>query len=244
MEKEEYVKESYQAYMDRIRGLVCIRACFPPEYECLATSSGLNQKFQESGTFRCFYGDTVVFLLPETMRHYLGNIRDSLYQVAGKILSDRLPEGSLHITLHDLSSAPVYQAIKTELGSHQQQIQGKLPYVKSRGILHLRAKGMVSMVSSSIVMLFEPAYEKDHDRIQDMYTCIEEVCHLPYPLTLHCTLAYYKPGMYSPKEWNGLYWFINQWNDQNKEGKLFAVDSGRIQYQFFRSMREYIDISV
>lgn len=72
-----------------------------------------------------------------------------------------------------------------------------------------------------------------------MYECLEEVRSLPYPLTLHCTLAYYKPGFYTPQEWNDLYQFINQWNHQYLDKFHLVLDCNRIEYQFFNSMREY-----
>ena len=59
-----------------------------------------------------------------------------------------------------------------------------MPFLRNKGTVCLKAKGMVSMVSSSIVMLFEPASAEDHDTIQEMYEYIEKICPLPYPLTL------------------------------------------------------------
>lgn len=43
------------------------------------------------------------------------------------------------------------------------------------------------MVSTSLVMLFEPSTKADHDKIQDIYEKID--CR--YPLTIHCTIGYY-----------------------------------------------------
>lgn len=88
------------------------------------------------------------------------------------------------------------------------------------------------MVVSSIVMLFEPVSEQDHNTIQQMYESVDEICPLPYPLTLYCTLAYYKPGTYLPEGWNRLHKYISQRNNQNPNGIRFTLDSHMIDYQF------------
>lgn len=239
MEHKQYQQESYTGYQKRIQELVDHRACFPPEWENLATAAGLKQKFCDDGSFRDFFGDTVVFPLPGEQKCLLGELQESLYRLAGEMLSERLPADSLHITLHDLSAAPQFSDIQAEAEAHRDAVLKKLTALRSKGFVHIWAKGMVSMVSSSIVMLFAPVCETDHSVIQDLYGQLEEICPLPYPLTLHCTLAYYKPGVYTPEEWNRLWQFIRQWNSQNPENLAVALDSGEITYQVFQSMREY-----
>lgn len=239
MESKTIQTETYSAYQKRIQELVCCRACFPPENEWLATSPGLQQKFDAGGAFRNFYGDTVVFPLPEDGRQFLQEIQTALYHLSGEMLSTPLPADTMHITLHDLCASPSHQEMKAAAASHSAQIWEKLSAAKSMGPVCLSARGMVSMVSSSIVMLFAPASKADYDTVQDMYARFDEICPLPYPLTLHCTLAYYKPGSYPPERWNGLYRFIRQWNEQHLDEARFTLDSGRIEYQFFSSMRHY-----
>lgn len=236
------MKENYFDYINRIHTLIQNRACFPPDHEEFKTSLNLIQKCREDGSMRSFYGDTVVFRLPNHMKKYLSCIQQSLYQEEGKILSELLPEESLHITLHDLSASAGKNEITPKIEAHGSYIRSILPFLKNKGILNLSAKGMVSMVASSIVLLFEPVGEEDHNTIQQMYKSVDKICPLPYPLTLHCTLAYYKPGTYPPEEWNRLYKYITQWNSKNSDGIRFALDSDMIDYQFFCSMKNYESI--
>lgn len=230
------MKEKYFDYRNRIHRLIQNRACFPPENEEFGTSPGLLQKCNDSGSICLFYGDTVVFRLPENMKQYLSSIQQSLYQEQGNILSELLPEESLRITLHDLIASSRKNDITPKIEAHCKYMREILPSLKNKGILNLSAKGMVSMVASSIVMLFEPVNEQDHNTIQQMYESVEKICPLPYPLTLHCTLAYYKPGKYPPEEWSRLHIYISWWNSQNADGIRFTLDSDRIDYQFFYSV--------
>ena len=234
--------ENYFDYINRIRTLVQNRACFPLEDEEFKTLSNLNQKCGEDGSICPFYGDTVVFQLSNSMKQYLSSIQKSLYQEHGKFLSELLPEESLHITLHDLIASSRKNDIISKIELHGSYMRSILPFLKNKGILNFSAKGIVSMVASSIVMLFEPVDEKDHNTVQQMYESVDEICPIPYPLTLHCTLAYYKPGTYPPEEWNSLYEYISQWNSQNSDGIRFALDSDMIDYQFFSSMKNYESI--
>lgn len=236
------MKENYFDYVNRIQTLIQHQACFPPADEEFKTSPNLVQKCREDGSICPFYGDTVVFQLPKSMKQYLSYIQKSLYQEHGKFLSELLPEKSLHITLHDLSASARKHEITPKIELHDNVIKSFLPSLKDKGTISLVAKGMVSMVASSIVMLFEPVDEQVHNTIQQMYESVDEICPLHYPLTLHCTLAYYKPGTYPPEEWSSLYKFISQWNSQNLDGIRFALDSDMIDYQFFCSMKNYESI--
>lgn len=242
MDSKTIQKESYSAYQRRIQELLDCRACFPPENEPLATARGLEQKLYADGSFRPFYGDTVVFQLPEDAKRVLGDIQSSLYGAAGGMLAEPLPADTFHITLHDLCAASLQRDVQAAAEAHRTQLRERLPYITGRGSVRLFAKGMVSMVSSSIVMLFVPVCETDHRAIQDMYGCLEEIRPLPYPLTLHCTLAYYKPGIYSPAEWNSLYRFIHQWNAQHPDAFSVSLDGDAIAYQSFCSMCHYTNV--
>lgn len=232
--------ENYLAYRDRIQSLIEQRACFPPENEQLVTADGLKNKFCADGSFHDFYGDTIVFRLSEDTKQFLGEIQTSLYEQAAGILSEKLPVKSFHITLHDLSSSVFQQDIRTEMKTHQDRMPEIMPFLRNKGTVCLKAKGMVSMVSSSIVMLFEPASAEDHDTIQEMYEYIEKICPLPYPLTLLSTLAYYKPGIYAPKQWGKLYQLIDVFNRKYAGKRKFVMDTHMMEYQVFTSMKDYI----
>ena len=231
--------EDYNSYLSRVHQLVENRGCLPPAWECFVTSQGLNRKFAEDGEFRPFYGDTTLFYLPEEVRESLGCVQESLYAAAGFMLSQKLPVETFHITLHDLCASEIQEETVGPCEYHRSEMNRLLPELRSSGRIHLRAAGLVSMVSSSVVMLFEPAGREDHDLIREMYSCIDALSPLSYPLTLHCTLAYYKPGVYGPEQWNPLEQFILEMNGGSVSGIEFELDSAALEYQLFFSMKDY-----
>ena len=233
------MREEYGIYIKRIHDLIENHACLPPEWEYFSTAPGLNRKFAPDGAFRPFYGDTTVFPLPEDVQKELGVIQTSLYDAAGGMLSQALPVSTFHITLHDLSASESQTEISERVKYHQAQMPQKLSSIRNQGRIHLRAAGLVSMVASSVVMLFEPASAADHSIIQHIYGCMDELLPLSYPLTLHCTLAYYKPGTYAPREWNALEQFMLNHNREQINLLEFELDSAALEYHLFRSMKDY-----
>lgn len=234
------IKESYYNYRNRVHRLVNEKACFPPEWEYFYTSPGLNKKFDEYGRFKPFYGDTTVFYLPINVKSALFELHNELYGCAGHMLSERLPPDTFHITLHDLSSGETGDSVKKELELHNRIVPVLVDSMKQKGTVRLRSAGIVSMVSSSLVMLFEPVSDTDHNTIQRVYNVMDTVKHLSYPLTLHCTLAYYKPGNYSPEKWNMLIAKVMELN-QRKPIEV-ELDCTKLEYQHFSSMKEYYQV--
>lgn len=233
--------ENYNSYITRIHNLIENRGCLPPAWECFATSQGLNRKVTMDGAFRPFYGDTTLFYLPEEVKQSLESIQASLYAAAGHMLSQELPVNTFHITLHDLCSSETQMETAGPCEYHRSRMTRLLPELSNNGMLHLRAAGLVSMVASSVVMLFEPSGQADHDLIQEMYGRIDELFPLSYPLTLHCTLAYYKPGVYEPEQWKPLERLILSVNSGNMSRIEFELDSAALEYQLFFSMKDYGD---
>ena len=127
--------ENYFDYVNRIQTLIQHRACFPPADEEFKTSPNLVQKCREDGSICPFYGDTVVFQLPKSMKQYLSSIQKSLYQEHGKFLSEILPEESLHITLHDLSASTRKSEITPKIESHDNVIKSFLLSLKDKGTI-------------------------------------------------------------------------------------------------------------
>lgn len=236
------MREDYVSYINRIHQLIHDRACFPPACTQFMTAPGVKKKFYNDGSFRSFYGDTIVFGLSEDAKRDIYDIQASLYDVAGAMLAQELPKNTLHITLHDLSAAAQLGEVEPVIQQHKAQLEGKLTELKNQGWIDLKARGIVSMVSSSLVMLFEPADEKAHDVIQDMYQSIDDMCPLSYPLTLHSTLAYYKPGVYPAEQWNALYRFVCDWNTRYAGQMDLTLDSRMVEHQIFCSMWEYFPV--
>jgi len=68
----------------------------------------------------------------------------------------------------------------------------------------MRAISLLSMVSTSVVLGLVPADEKSEAALGDMYSRLQALWPLPYGLTPHITLAYYRPGAYSEPLWRRL----------------------------------------
>lgn len=236
------MREEYSVYQNRIHQLTENRACFPFEWENLNVSAGAYKKFFENGGYKSFYGDTVVFPLPEATRLSLEKLQDELYDCAGGILSERLPQETFHITLHDLSAGEKLEMVEHYMEEHTKMLPQLVKSVHKHGEIRLRSVGIVSMVASSLVMLFEPQTEADHELLQNIFGTIDEVQPLSYPLTLHCTLAYYQPGSYTPEQWNKVLWKICELNKREKVEVV--LDCAELEYQHFSSMKDYRKIEV
>lgn len=231
------MREDYKTYINRIHELTQNRVCFPPEWEDFCTAPGLNKKVTYDGDFKPFFGDTTVFPLSTNAKEALVQYQTQLYRAAGWMLSGQLPADTFHITLHDLSADEAKENIEQNLIGHRKPILEILSSVQNRGKIRLKSSGIVSMVASSLVMLFEPVSHADHALIQEIYGMVDEVLTLSYPLTLHCTLAYYKPGVYAPEEWNILMHTVTELNQ--RESVEIELDCSALEYQHFDSMKEY-----
>lgn len=162
----------------------------------LRTSSELTMKVDPNGCFKPFYGDTVIFSLPQPLIHWLEGIQNELYMECGECLAERIAPETFHVTLHDLLNQAEY--MPNGVAHNQQEtmlaieeMQGPCPHC-----IAIRSKCMFSMVGTSIVMGFEPATEYDYTILMKMYERFQQIVPLSYPLTLHVTLAYYRPGEY------------------------------------------------
>lgn len=167
-------------------------------------------------------------------------MQDELYGCAGHLLSERLPQETFHITLHDLCSGEDEESVRWNIEEHGKKISQIMEDVRQKGLIQLRAVGIVSMVASSIVVLFEPKTESDHEMMQTVYSAFDAIQPLPYPLTLHCTLAYYKPSSYSPEQWNCIFRKITELNQ--KEMNDAVLDCAALEYQHFFSMKDYFNV--
>ncbi|MGM9999337.1 MAG: hypothetical protein ACI38Q_08155 [Candidatus Bruticola sp.] len=231
------MREDYSAYKSRVLELVQNRACFPVVGKTFCTAPALKAKFDEGGAFRPFYGDTTVFPLPPEVICSLAKLQEKLYRCTEYMLSAQLPPSTFHITLHDLNAGEIKEELAPSIAENTHRVVKLLHTIRLKGVVKLRSVGIVSMVSSSLVMLFEPATEVDHNIVQEIYHIIDPLKELSYPLTLHCTLAYYKPGIYSYEQWNPLFNEVTELNCQ--EPLEIALNCAALEYQHFASMKNY-----
>jgi len=206
------------------------------QYGGLRTSGGLAMKVDPDGRFKPFYGDTVIFSLSQPMIHWLEGIQDELYTACGECLAERIAPETFHITLHDLLS----QAESMPGGVPRNQQEAMLAIEEVRGLcphpIAIRSNCVFSMVGTSIVMGFEPATEYDCAMLMTMYERFQQIVSLSYPLTLHVTLAYYKPGEYDD---NMLFRLREALQHIGRERREWLLDMQELLYATFESMAKY-----
>ena len=207
-----------------------------PRYGGFRTADGLTKKVHADGRFRPFYGDTVIFSLPPDMIKWLAGIQTALYEACGDCLAERIAPDTFHVTLHDLLSRPEGMPDgaarnRPEALAILQEAGGTYPPG-----LGIRSCCMFSMVGTSIVMGFEPAEEMDCAMLTGLYERFQQVVPLSYPLTLHVTLAYYKPGAYDEQTLFRLRGAMERIGRGRREWRLSLRG---LHYATFESMARY-----
>ncbi len=208
-----------------------------PDDGSFCTNQGLVNKVTEDGIVKPFYGDTVIFFLDEEAIQWLADIQNELYKACGWCLAQKLNPETFHITLHDLKSDPyrMPEGMKERREKTIDIIQDARKTYR-QGIA-VNSRCMFSMVGTSIVMGFEPKTEDDCMALMTLYEKFQEVVPLSYPLTLHVTLAYYKPGVYKGNALNALQKVFQEIGREKRECHL---DMMRLRYSVFENMNCYL----
>ncbi len=202
----------------------------------LSTGAGLMKKVDGEGAFRPFFGDTVIFSLAEDDIRWLAQVQDALYEELWDCLAQRLSPDTFHITLHDLSNSPA--GWPSGMPGNNKRVNLRLDAARAHlpATLRLRSTCVFSMVNTSLVMGFEPLTEADCAALMTLYHSLDEVVRLSYPLTLHATLAYYRPGVYGQETLNRLNAALSRIGRERRE---LALTLGGLSYAEFDSMNRY-----
>ena len=177
-----------------------------------STHPALTNKVNDAGQFVPFPGSTVVFKLDRRICRYLQLVSGNLQEKLSGMLAEPLPEMSFHMTLHDLVSPEQADAKQVyvdeartaytpqylrEVTRSIEQAAKTVDEIRRRHPgrhIHMFADRVVNMVSKAIVLMLRPASEDDCELLMEMYRQFDRVKVLPYPLTPHITLSYFKPG--------------------------------------------------
>ena len=125
-----YNMESRGEFLDRINSF---------EHSLLSLGDGyfnanpsLASKVGENGELLPFYGDTVVFRLSEKDRKTVSGLIDRLYSDVPECFAQRLPEETLHMTLHDLCASPDSGSLRENMVSNEAALRSAvLPVAKA-----------------------------------------------------------------------------------------------------------------
>ena len=201
----------------------------------LRTAGGLVHKVAPGGQLLPFYGDTVIFDLPEDMKRWLLSVQDTLYAACGECLAQRLGADSFHITLHDLRSSP--ERMPDGIEQDREAVRAILRSAQDvPRFIRVRAVCALSMVSTSVVMGFEPESEADCHALMTLHERLQGVVALPYPLTLHATLAYYRPSEYGEET---LWRLRDVLSRAGRERGVWTLDMRDLRFATFESMSAY-----
>lgn len=171
-----------------------------PQWGGFATNPNLRKKVDEEGNLLPFLGNTVVFLLDDETKESLRQLQKSLYQAAPEMLAQPLQKSTFHMTLHDLANGmPDQPGLQDYMNYTRERASQILPGWKDAPPLRMKATWLFNMVNTSIVLGLAPADGESWRRLDEMYMTLESVVNLGYALTPHITMAYFRPGTYSPE---------------------------------------------
>lgn len=205
-----------------------------PQWGDFSTNPNLRKKVDDEGNLLPFVGNTVVFLLNDDTKEQLRQLQEELYRTAPDMLAKPLQISTFHMTLHDLANGtPDQPGLPDYMSYTQAQVSQILPNWKNAAPLHMKTTWLFNMVNTSIVLGLAPADEDSWQRLDEMYTALEDVVRLGYSLTPHITMAYFLPGTY------------NQEQVQRLSAALYGVDleitldMKNLVFQEFSDMNHY-----
>ena len=221
---------------------------YEPIHGSFHTHEGLSQKVNPDGSYASFPGSTVVFRLESQCLQIIQLMQKMLYhKLGGDMLASILPASSLHMTLHDLISREMcashteegYRAKVAESLDRAAAIAEGIRKDYAGQTITMTADQIVNMVSKSLVLLLKPQTEQDYELLLKIYGQFDAIIRLPYPLTPHITLAYFKPGMLDG-ECLGKALDFAQIHRENAPVFTFRPES--LTAQSFLDMQSYLDI--
>lgn len=205
-------------------------------------SDSVRQKVGEDNRFCPFYGDTVVFDLPDSAKRFVCDIAYTLRSVAPECFCEKLNESTFHMTLHDLSNSPDESMISEQMGQNGYNIEQKFsinPIYKQE--ITMKANYIINMVNTSIVLTLKPADEEEYNKLIELYQFFDDIQRLPYPFTPHITLAYYNRYGFLRNSGEVLKKVVEDYNNC-VPGTIITLNTAQLFYQRFDNMNDFCTI--
>ena len=218
-----------------------------------STHGDLQQKITPDGNYRSFPGSTVVFRLDRDTFRMVRLIQATLHRHLDEtgMLAKPLPVSTLHMTLHDLVSPEQNASGSEEEKQYAREVENSLGQAEIivRGIqeryagqeITLIPDRIVNMVGKSLVLLMKPASEQDYSLLLDMYRQFDAIKTLPYPLTPHITLAYFRPGMIDGERLSAV---VNAIQPDPGASPVCRLYPEALTAQSFSDMARYRDVPI
>ena len=203
----------------------------------ISRNQSLKNKVAEDGSFKAFYGDTVVFGLQDYTKMQIKKIVDDLYSNCPSLFAERLTANTFHMTLHDLNSGIELSDISSDcFRSELACLEIAQSKAVSPDTINLKSNFVFNMVNTSLVMGLIPETEEDFEKLTSLYQKFDKVKMLPYPFTPHITLGYFSPSGHKKEEVNVLRKLVSGFN---KTTIHFSIDTRDLWYQKFTGMNDY-----
>lgn len=230
--------ENYDEFLNRINSFEKSKIDFGNTY--FTGNKSIAHKVDIDNTFKNFYGDTVVFDLDKTTKVVISQIVDSLYEATPQCFCERLVTDTFHMTLHDLSNSAVLQNISNEMFRNERKIINAKNQIEKIGNnrIKMKSNAIFNMVNTSLVLGLYPVDRDNYIKLMELYSIIDDIKPLNYPLTPHITLAYYNVNGFDLSSASTL---ISAVEKHNKNLDI-EIDLGDLYYQKFTSMKNYIDV--
>ena len=206
----------------------------------LTTKPLLVEKVAPDSTLLPFFGNTMIFDLPQDLQLTIARMQLLLHHRCGFMLAQPLAPATLHMTLHDLLNGvdaaalaePVRRTGEAAKAILHRQRAAQQPPIRLTSTLAF------NMVNGSVALGFAPDAEADCAALMSMHRDYQSVVALDYPLTPHVTLAYFRPGSYAPEAVTALAEALAAINALPRVH--IAVDAGCLHYYTFEDMNTYI----
>lgn len=217
------------------------------------TPDDLTRKVNPDGSYAPYPGSTVVFRAGYACIQIIQMMQHILYQrlESNDLLSARLPASTIHMTLHDLISPDMRLSALDDQAAYSKEVSDSI--LKASEIVEairreyaghkiiMISDRIVNMVSKSLVLMLRPQTEQDFELLLDMYHRFDSIQSLPYPLTPHITLAYFKPGML---DGNLLGDAVEYMQINLENAPVFSFYPEDLTAQSFQDMQTYYDVPV
>lgn len=209
------------------------------EIEDFSLMPKLSEKVSEDGSFKSFYGDTTVFDLDIKTKKKINSFVEKLYDGNLPFLAERIKESTFHITLHDLSSSVSLSTVAEECFLNEITLRKLTDGKRINKKIKFKTTFAFNMVNTSLVLGVVPKTEKDYISLMELYSVVDKVKSLPYCLTPHITLAYYRPVKTDKSEIEKLKLLVSEFNQDNFD---IVVSKKNLYYQKFESMNDYTSV--
>lgn len=235
---ENKKRETLEEFKNRVYGFES-NSIYLNDFGSFNTAGGLCKKVDENGKMKKFIGNTTVFLLNDNngFKDRVIYFQQVLYTMCHRMLSEKLRENTLHMTLHDLMNGLPEEVSQEDMKKLGDKIQNILSDLRKKPFkINLQSTWAFNMVNTSIVLGLKPCTQRDWDILTDIYRKVDEVYSLSYPFTPHVTLAYFKPGSYSGSEVEKLRYTIECLSEEKLSVTFTEKD---LVYQIFEDMNSY-----